>query len=70
MIFTFILRHLPDFKQPIVTVEFLTRVRSDEIYCHKVTDIRLLPCVHPPPTKELQQLLIGNIERELAKPDL
>ena len=33
--------HLPTLKSPICTVDFLKKVRSEEIFCLKTPDVRL-----------------------------
>ena len=36
---------LPQARQPIVTIDFLHAVRAQTIYCPRVKELQLLPCV-------------------------
>ena len=41
--------HLPALKSDICKMQFLHDVRNGKVFCMKVNDVRLVPCVNPPP---------------------
>lgn len=52
---------LPDKKSRILTVEFMSNVRSGHCACPMFEDVRLLPCNKPPTAPALQAELCTGI---------
>ena len=51
--------YLPRFKASIINEEYLSKVRSGELYCPKYPDLKPLPCPDPPP----REILLGEVLR-------
>ena len=61
---------LPARKQSIVTMDFMARVRSGEIFCPRVEHIKQPPvCLTPPPKNTLIQKLIDAAAIRIEKGD-
>jgi len=61
--------YVPGLRSPLVTIEYLSKVRSKEIYVPMYTDVRLRPCPRPPNRDTLAQYVLDAAE-QAGKADL
>ena len=53
---------MPNFKEAIVTLKFMRKVRSGKIWLPKVNELRPKIIAEPPPRKELAIAIVESIE--------
>ena len=59
--------HMPDFNQPIITMDFLREVKDKQVYVPQYVDVKLRPCPDKPTQLEAAAELTLMIEENVDK---
>ena len=59
--------HMPDFNQPIITMDFLREVKDKHVYVPQYVDVKLRPCPDKPTQLEAAAELTLMIEENVDK---